>query len=71
MTVEGATRRTPLWPFVLSGMVVGGTAIAVWYSRADGRDGAPASGIVVVGVGMGGGALAGSVVGLVVRAVRD
>ncbi|HEY1145212.1 MAG TPA: hypothetical protein VGE84_02615 [Allosphingosinicella sp.] len=69
-----AHARTPLWPFVVGGMVAGGVTSAVWYSRHEnGTTGAlaPASGIFVLGLGMGAGALGGTALGLVVRGFRD
>jgi hypothetical protein len=63
----------PRWPFVLAGALIGGVAAGAWYAHAVAKSDDPMIDLSgpVVGIGIGVGALAGLLVGEVVRAAHS
>ena len=70
--IDTASAKPPRWPFVLAGAVVGGAMAGAWYAHQAAKSGDPMIDFSapVVGIGVGLGALAGLIVGEVVRSVR-
>ena len=71
--LQVATKRLPLWPFIVLGALGGGAYAAHWYGQkvraADGW-GNPVVATLAIGTGVAGGAIIGTGVGLAVRELR-